>query len=236
MHGYERHPREYTYVMLGPIKFVLGVVLEEARRRRWLTAMKMALALLGYVGVSAVTLHLLLTWLFPSSLLAAWVVTVSLAVVIVLIVTINFMRTYHERALGETRAEWDRRDPILKKLYALSVKGNQLQRLCEDKSGKGETLSDEDLRQVRVWHQEAAGHLERRLGLEYRRRFYEHSPTGETAPTKSVDCSVWISTRLHKLSEVVRELRAPPPRLISEAELEQYEEVGYLAGRVYDDD
>lgn len=31
-------------------------------------------------------------------------------------------------------------------------------------------------------------------------------------------------------------MRMPPPRLISEAEAKQFEETGFLVGRVYDDD
>ena len=226
----------YTYAMLKPILHILRIVREEAGKRKWLSAVKALIALVGYVGVSVLALHPLLKWLFPSSVIVAWVVIVSLAIVIALLVVINFVRTYYERAIVETRAEWDRRDPILKKLYALSVKGNQLRQLCEDRSRVGDPLSEEDLRQVRIWHQEAAHQLESRLGNEYRRRFYEHSPTGETPPAAPVDCSNWMYTRLQKIAEVIRDLRMPPSRLISEAEAKQFEETGFLAGRVYDDD
>lgn len=222
--------------MLKAILYILRIVREEAGKRKWLSALKALIALVGYIGVSVLALDPLLRWLFHSSVIVAWVIIISLAVVITLLVALNFMRTFHERALAETRAEWDRREPILKKLYVLRVRGRQLQSQCDEKSRMGETLSEEELRQVRMWHQQTAHELEGRLGIEYRRRFYEHSPTGETPPTAAAECSNWIHTRLHKLKEVIDEQRTPPLRLISETELKHFEEVGYLAGRVYDDD
>jgi hypothetical protein len=222
--------------MLNEIKQVIRIVREEAGRRRWVSALRVLAAVISFIGVSIIALDPLLKWLFPSSAVAAWVIIVTLAVVIVLLVAIKFMLTYYERAIGETRGEWDRRTPVLKKLYALRIKGEQLRQLCEKRSKVSEPLSDDEQRLVRNWHEQAARHLEDRLGIEYRRRFYDHSPTGGTAPTAPSDCANWIYERLHVLKKVVDELRTPPPRLISEAELQQFHEHGYLTGRVYDDE
>jgi hypothetical protein len=223
--------------MLKAILRVLHIIREEAGKRKWLSAVKALIALVGYVGVSVLTLDPLLRGLFPSSVVVVWVIIISLAVVIALLVVINFMRTFHERALAdheqalaETRAEWDRREPILEKLYALNTKGQELRERCNDRSKGPEPLSDEDLRQIRAWHSDAAYTLENKLGIEYRRRFYEHSPTGEMPPESSHDCSVWINTRRHKLKEVIAELRQPPARLVSRAEEKQLEAGIRIAG------
>jgi hypothetical protein len=221
--------------MLKEIRQVVSIVVEEAGRRRWVSALKVFAAVISFIGFSIVALDPLLRWLFPSSAVAAWVIIVTVAVVITLLVTINFMLTFNERALGETRAEWDRRDHILKKLYALSVQGRQLEKLCEDKLRAGVPLSEEEMRQVDAWHRDAAARLED-MGIEYRRRFYDHSPTGEAPPPKPGECANWINVRNRKIAGVIRELRLPPPRLITEAEAKQYEETGFLAGRVYDGD
>jgi hypothetical protein len=209
--------------MLKAIKYVIHIIREEAKRRGWVSALKFILVLLGYIGLSVIALHPLLKWLFPSSVIAAWVVIVSLAVVVPLLVVINFMRTYHERITSEVLGEWSKMGKILEKLYELRLQGLQLENRCRS----NEPLSSDEIGR---WHRHAAAVLERNLGIEYRRRFYEHSETGEVAPEKPSNCEFWINTRLAKINEVIAELEQPPQQLVSHkgANMIQSDAIKYL--------
>lgn len=194
--------------MLEAIKHIIHIIREESKRRGWIGALKIIFALLSAIGFSIIALHPLLKWLFPSSITAAWVIMVSLVVVVSLLVVINFMRTYHERITGEVLGEWSKTGKVLEKLYELRLQGSQLENRCKS----NEPLPSDEIGR---WHRHAAGVLQRNLGIEYRRRFYEHSETGEVAPERPSNCEFWINTRVAKINEVIAELEQPPKQLVS---------------------
>jgi hypothetical protein len=117
-------------------------------------------------------------------------------------------RLQHERITSEVLGEWSKTGKILEKLYELRLRGLQFENRCKsnDPLPSGE---------IGRWHRHAAATLERNLGIEYRRRFYEHSDTGEIAPERPSDCEVWINTRVAKIDEVIAELEQPPKQLVS---------------------
>ena len=201
--------------MLKAIKSIIHAIREEAKRRGWFTIMKALIILAGYIGLSILALNPLLKWLFPLSVVVAWVVIFSLAVIIILLVIVNFMRTYHERKIKEALDEWAKRIDLLEKLYGLLERGKHLAEKC---TTDGPLPIDETKR----WSGNAAFHLEK-IGIEYRRRFFEHSETGEGVPESFPDCRSWIETRMAKIQEVIAELKQPPPQLIPPSAMNQIE-------------
>lgn len=194
--------------MLEAIKRVIRIIREEAKRRGWFSVLKAILLLLGYIGLSVIALHPLLKWLFPSSIVAAWVVMGALAVTVSLLVVINFMRTYHERIIKEVLKVWPDRLEIIHFLHEAMDWGRNL----SDKCKGSDTVPSEDISR---WRRDTASKVERMLGIEHRRMFYEHSETGENHPSVPHECQLWIDTRLVKLRQFMAEAEQPPEQLVS---------------------
>lgn len=93
-------------------------------------------------------------------------------------------------------------------MYVLRKDGARLSHRCE-RAGDDTLPADE----VRRWHGNVASILER-INIEHRRRFYEHSETGESAPDRPIRCHIWIEERLHKLERVIVGLEQPPAQLV----------------------
>jgi len=131
--------------------------------------------------------------------------------VIFLCVVINFVRTFHEQTNSEALAEWSRREEILEKLYEVARNGKELVEKCR----KVESLSADDKREISGWHRDAAGYLERELGIEYRRRFYEHREAIDNPLEAPHEYANWIETRTTKIRYIIAELKKPLPQLFS---------------------
>jgi hypothetical protein len=193
--------------MWEELKHILEIVYEEAKHRRWYKTIKFLLAVLGFIGFSAAVLHPLLKKLFPSSVMAVWVILVSVGVVVALCVAIHLIHGFHKRVATETLVTWTENTELLEELSKFYLEGRQFANNCMRESFPAEDIGR--------WHRHLAGVLERKLGTEYRRRFYEHSETFESAPNTWHQCKTWIETRLVKLGYVIHELKEPPPQLTS---------------------
>jgi|SRR5215213_449796 len=210
--------------MWEELKHILSIVYAEAKRRRWYKALSFLIAALGFLGFSVAVLHPLLKQLFPSSVAAVWVILVSLGAIVTLCVAIHLMHSFHERVAAETLAMWDEHTELLEELSKFEYQGRALANRCTDDSFPAD--------EVGRWHRHLAGVLERNLGIEYRRRFYEHSDTFESAPDTWHQCKSWVETRLVKLGYVIHELKEPPPQLTSSKTTHQIGQgtVQYLDG------
>lgn len=196
--------------MLRELTTALKVAYEEAKHRRWFKVLRVLIAFLGFLGFSVAVLHPTLERLFPTSVVAVWVIIVSFTVTICLLIALSLVQSFHRRAAATAVSVWTKNTGLLAELYILRQKGRQLSNQCDH--GPSSFPHDE----VERWHPHVAGILERGLGIEYRRRFYEHSKTGEAAPDDSYRCHEWVETRLVKLERVIHELEQPS-RLISHA-------------------
>ena len=206
--------------MWRAILHIWNIVKEEAKRRGWIGVIKALFWLAGLIGFSLYALHPLIQWLFPQSVVAVWVIMISFSIVVTLLVVINFIHTYYERTKKEALDIWNRNIKLLKDLYILRRDGGRL-------SYRYESPNDNNLPadEVRSWHRNVARILED-IDIEYRRRFYEHSETGETAPDNPYRCKEWIDVRLYKLDRVIAQLERPPAQLIPHKIARQLERDG----------
>lgn len=204
-----RRMKRLWRLIAANLAFCQTILDEESKRRVWYKNLVSATKFLMFI-LSNVALVVAAQITLGFSKSTAAIILLS-EFLVFSCVAINFMRTYNERITGEASKIWVKREDDLRRLYRSVNRGKELAERCK-KLGEKEPLPSIE---VKEWHQTAAFELEKRLGIEYRRRFYEHSETFESAPTEPYPCGYWIDARVVKLEETIEELKQPPLQLTS---------------------
>lgn len=189
-------------------KFYRRVLEEECPRKGWFKVVKTARVLLAEVGISAVALWLLLNYLFPDHLWLARGITALLIAIGFLLVLTRQAQTYHERVLGEARAEWIRRTEIAHKLHEDLAEGNRLADFSKNPGHPNlKALIDN-------WNRVVAYRLSN-ISEAHTRTYYKGSRSGEFPPDAPDDWEGWIRERVERLKGFIDEFESPPPQLAS---------------------
>lgn len=184
----------------------------ELQGRRWPRLVKNVWLVFAFFGGSMLVLHYALKYFFPSALVGAWIISVLLAMVGLLLLMLRFWHSYHDRILVELRDEWDRRVPIIETIGSYLFAG---QKLKQAKDNPAQPFDSKFVERVDEWHRHAASQLFQHLGEDCKDKFYKGSKSLDEAPSES-EFPLWIHNRLHVLGLVIKEQKARPEQLVVE--------------------